>query len=131
VPGAIYPASVKFVDLAPTTSARGGVSYAVTLSLEPGKLADGAEAPKPRPGMSAVVGLKVDEAQDTASVPASAIVRDGDRDTVWLVEGGKAVRREVSLGAQGEEYVEVLRGLNVGDRVVIRGADSVRAGDRV
>src|SRR4051794_9811889 len=95
VPGAIYPAQVKFVDLAPTTSARGGVSYAVTLSLLPGKLPDGSEAPKPRPGMSAVVGLKVDEAQDTASVPAAAIVRDGDKDTVWLVENGKAVRREV------------------------------------
>jgi multidrug efflux pump subunit AcrA (membrane-fusion protein) len=131
VPGAIYPAQVKFVDLAPTTSARGGVSYAVTLSLQPGKLADGSAAPRPRPGMSAVVGLKVDEAQDTASVPASAVVRDGDRDTVWLVEGGKAVRREVTVGAQGEEYVEILRGLNVGDRVVIRGADSVREGDKV
>jgi multidrug efflux pump subunit AcrA (membrane-fusion protein) len=64
-------------------------------------------------------------------VPASAVVRDGDRDTVWLVEGGKAVRREVTVGAQGEEYVEILRGLNVGDRVVIRGADSVREGDKV
>lgn len=131
VPGAVYPARVKFVDLAPTTSARGGVGYAVTLSLEPGKLADGSDAPRPRPGMSAVVRLKVAEADDTMSAPASAIVRDGDKDTVWLVENGKAVRREVSLGAEGEEYVEVLRGLDVGNQIVVRGADKVRDGDKV
>ncbi|HUR72900.1 MAG TPA: efflux RND transporter periplasmic adaptor subunit [Sporichthya sp.] len=131
VPGAVYPAEVRFVDLAPTTSARGGVGYAVTLSLQPGKLADGSEAPKPRPGMSAVVSLKVAEAPDTVSVPASAVVRDGDADTVWLVEGGKAVRRQVFLGAEGQEYVQVLRGLAVGDRVVVRGADGVREGDKV
>lgn len=131
VPGAVYLAQVKFVDLAPTTSARGGVSYAVTMALKDGKLADGSTAPRPRPGMSAVVSLQVAEAADTMSVPASALVRDGDRDTVWLVEGGKAVRREVGLGAEGQEYVQVLRGLEVGDRVVVRGADEVREGDKV
>jgi multidrug efflux pump subunit AcrA (membrane-fusion protein) len=131
VPGALYPATVKYIDLAPTTSARGGVGYAVTLALRPGKLADGSDAPKPRPGMSAVVSLQVAEAPDTTSVPASAIVRDGAADTVWLVEGGKAVRREVSLGAEGQEYVEVLRGLEVGDRVVVRGAVEVHDGDKV
>lgn len=131
VPGALYPASVRFVDLAPTASARGGVSYAVTLSLDPGRKADGSDAPRPRPGMSAVVSLKVAEAPDTASVPASAIVRDGARDTVWLVRDGKAERREVTLGAEGQEYVEVLSGLVVGDRVVVRGADEVREGDTV
>ena len=131
VPGAVYPAEVKFVDLAPTSSARGGVGYAVTLSLQPGKLADDSEAPRPRPGMSAVVSLKVAEAPDTMSVPASAVVREGDRDTVWLVENDRATRREVALGAEGEEYVQVLRGVEVGDSIVIRGADEVREGDKV
>lgn len=131
VPGAAYPAQVTFVDLAPTSSARGGVGYAVTLSLQPGRLADDSEAPRPRPGMSAVVSLKVAEAADTMSVPASAVVRDGDRDTVWLVQNGRATRREVALGAEGEEYVQILRGVEVGDSVVIRGADEVREGDKV
>ncbi len=131
VPGAVYPASVTFIDLAPTTSARGGVSYAVTLALETGRFAGGEEAPRPRPGMSAVVGLKVAEAANTMSVPASALVRDGDRDTVWVVENGKAVRREVKLGAEGEEYVEVLSGVSVGNTVVVRGADEIREGDKV
>ncbi len=131
VPGAVYPSQVKFIDLAPTSSARGGVGYAVTLSLQPGKLADGSDAPKPRPGMSAVVSLQVAEADDALSVPASAVVRDGDRDTVWRIENGKAARREVSLGAEGQEYVQILRGLEDGDTVVVRGADEVREGDKV
>lgn len=131
VPGATYPAAVRFVDLAPTTSARGGVTYAVTLSLQPGRLPSGAEAPRPRPGMSAIVGLKVAEAGDATSVPASALVRDGDKDTVWRVENGKVVRREVTLGAEGEEFVQILSGLELGDRVVVRGADEVREGDEI
>lgn len=129
VPGAVYEAEVRSVDLAPTSSARGGVSYAVGLSLGRGETDGGDDAPTPRPGMSAVVSLKVAEVSDVLSVPASAIVRDGSRDTVWLVENGKAVRREVRLGAQGDEFVEITDGLAAGDRVVVRGADRVREGD--
>lgn len=131
VPGATYPATVRFVDLAPTTSARGGVTYAVTLSLQPGKTATGTDAPRPRPGMSAIVGLKVAEAGDATSVPASALVRDGDKDTVWRIENGKAMRREVTLGAEGEQFVQILSGLEIGDRVVVRGADEIREGDEI
>jgi len=47
------------------------------------------------------------------------------------VRDGKAVRQPVTLGAEGEEYVEVLRGLQVGDTVVVRGADKVRADEKV
>ncbi len=131
LPGTTYDATVRSVDLSPTTSARGGVSYSVNLSLGDGKSADGKAAPDPRPGMSAIISLKVADALDAVSVPASALVRDGAKDTVWLAENGKAARREVTLGAEGEEFVEITDGLAVGDRVVVRGADRVKAGDEL
>jgi hypothetical protein len=37
----------------------------------------------------------------------------------------------VSLGAEGQEYVQVLRGSEVDDSVVVRGADEVHQGDKV
>ena len=131
VPGARYAATVAAVDLSPTSSARGGVSYRVRLTLAAGTLADGDPAPKPRPGMSAVTDLQVRTARDAVTVPASAVVRDGDRDAVWVQDGGLARRRTVTVGTQGEDVVEIRDGVEEGDRVVVRGADQVREGQEL
>ena len=131
VPGAQYPATVTAVDLAPTTSAGGGVSYGVRLALRGGRLHDAAAAPPPRPGMSAVVDLQVREADDVVAVPVAAVVRDGASDVVFVVERGRAVRREVTLGAQGEELVEVSAGLEPGQRIVVRDAGELEDGQAV
>jgi multidrug efflux pump subunit AcrA (membrane-fusion protein) len=81
--------------------------------------------------MSAVARLEVRTETDAIAVPSSAIIREGDRDTVWVVIDGRAVRRVVTLGAQGEDMVAVARGLAVGDQIVTRGADQVSEGDEL
>jgi len=131
VPDALYAATVTAVDLAPSTSARGGVSYQVRLSLQSGTDPDGEPAPMPRPGMSAVVDLTVRSAVDVVAVPSAAVVRDDGRDVVFVVEGDRVVRREVRLGAQGFDLVEVRSGLEPGVRVVVRDADRLRDGQVV
>jgi len=131
VPGGRYPATVASVGLSPTQSARGGVSYRARLTLAGGTLPDGSRAPTPRPGMSAVADLKVRTATDAVSVPATAIVRDGDRDAVWVVEDTHARRRNVTVGTQGEDQVAVTAGLRVGEQVVVRGVDQVREGQEL
>ena len=107
------------------------VSYVVRLSLDRGTTASGETAPVPRPGMSAVVDLRVRTARDVVAVPAPAVFRDGQRDVVWLVSNGTARQRPVRLGAQGESRIEVLEGLEEGDRIVVRGADRVSEGQQV
>jgi HlyD family secretion protein len=129
--GATYRATVRAVDLLPTTSARGGVSYRVRLDLGKGTYADGTAAPTPRPGMSAVVRLKVRQAADAVTVPASAIVNADGRDTVWVVLSGKAQRVPVTLGVQGEDVVQVTSGVGPGQRIVVAGADKVTAGQEL
>ena len=129
VPGATYRGRVQNVDLSPTTSSRGGVSYVVRLSLGGGTTADGAPAPRPRPGMSAVASLRVLTSPDAVSVPVAAVFRDGDRDAVWVVDGDDPTKRYVTLGAQGEDYLEVVDGVEVGDTIVVRGADQVTEGE--
>jgi multidrug efflux pump subunit AcrA (membrane-fusion protein) len=128
--GATYAAKVRAVDLLPTTSARGGVSYKVRLDLGAGRYADRSAAPTPRPGMSAVVRLRVRQATDAVTVPASAIVNADGQDTVWAVRDGRYRRVPVTLGVQGEDVVEVTGGLDAGQRVVVAGADQVQAGGR-
>jgi HlyD family secretion protein len=131
VPGGQYTATVASVELSPTQSARGGVSYRARLSLAGGTMPGGTAAPTPRPGMSAVADLQVRTARDAISVPATAIVRDGDRDAVWVLDGKVARRRSVTVGAQGADAVAVTAGLEVGEQVVIRGADQVREGQEL
>ncbi len=131
VPDATYQAAVTTVDPSPTQSSRGGVTYVVRLSLGRGVSADGSAAATPRPGMSAVVDLAVRTARNAVAVPAAAVFRDGRRDAVWVVQNGRARERPVRLGAQGRSRVQVVEGLKVGERVVVRGADQVRAGDEV
>ncbi|WP_203864158.1 efflux RND transporter periplasmic adaptor subunit [Plantactinospora endophytica] len=129
--GAEYSARVRSVDVLPTASARGGVSYRVRLALGPGRFTDGRPAPAPRPGMSAVVRLRVREATGAVTVPAAAVQSDGARDAVWVVREGIAERVPVTVGVQGQELVQIVSGVQPGQQVVVSGADQVRSGERV
>jgi multidrug efflux pump subunit AcrA (membrane-fusion protein) len=129
VPGATYRGTVQNVDLSPTTSSRGGVSYVVRLSLGGGTTVEGKPAPRPRPGMSAVASLRVLTSKNTLAVPVAAVFRDGERDAVWVVDGNTPSKRYVTLGAQGEDYLEVVDGLTEGETIVVRGADQVSDGE--
>jgi multidrug efflux pump subunit AcrA (membrane-fusion protein) len=131
VQGATYQAKVTGVGVTPKESSGGGVTYKVTLSLRRGTTADGAAAPWPKPGMSAVVNLRVREVTGAVSVPSSAIVTSGRDSTVWVVSAGRAQRRVVRLGAQGDATVQVTSGLTEGERVVVRGVDSIKQGQKL
>ncbi|MEH1056213.1 efflux RND transporter periplasmic adaptor subunit [Micromonospora sp. CPCC 206171] len=131
VTGASYDATVRSVDVLPTSSARGGVTYRVRLALGAGRLGEGEAAPAPRPGMNAVVHLRVREAADAVTVPASAVFSADGRDAVWLVRDGRADRAPVTVGVQGQDLVQILDGVQAGDRVVVRGTDQVQDGQEV
>ncbi|MEU8255980.1 efflux RND transporter periplasmic adaptor subunit [Micromonospora inaquosa] len=131
VTGASYDATVRSVDVLPTSSAQGGVTYRVRLALGAGKLAEDEPAPTPRPGMNAIVHLRVREAVDAVTVPASAVFSADGRDAVWVVRNGKADRASVTVGVQGADLVQILNGVQPGDRIVVRGADQVRDGQEV
>lgn len=127
-PDASYDAYVRTVDPLPTTSARGGVAYRVRLSLGAGRFSDGRPAPPPRPGMSAVAHLSVRQAHGVVTVPAAAVYTASGHDAVWVDRGGHAAQVGVTVGVQGQDQVEIVSGVNAGDRIVVRGADQVRAG---
>lgn len=130
-PGARYEATVRSIDLLPSASAQGGVSYRARLALGAGTFADGRAAPAPRPGMSAVSHLLVRSANGVVVVPAASVFNADGRDQVWLVRNGKAERMPVTVGVAGTDLVQITEGVNEGDRVVVRGADQVRAGQKL
>jgi hypothetical protein len=60
-------------------------------------------------------------------VPESAIVDDGGRPIVFVQQSGETfLRRPVKLGVRQSAAVQVLEGVNPGERVVTKGAHLVR-----
>ncbi len=131
VPDATYTATVQSVGLTPTTSAEGGVTYRVRLSLRSGVNPDKSAAAKPRPGMSAVVDMLVRDAKNALTVPASAVIHDGARNFVWADDNGVARKTYVTLGAQGDSLLQVLTGLTEGQRIVSQNAEDLTEGQKL
>lgn len=76
-----------------------------------------------RPGMFVEVSFASQLADDAVLVPDMAVLRSGERNTVFVaIDGGFFEPREVKLGARSEGGVyQVLAGLKVGERVVTSG----------
>jgi hypothetical protein len=76
-----------------------------------------------RPGMFARLQFRRTLAADVVLAPAEAVLDTGTRRIAWVAVGkGRFEPREVALGRRGDEgVVEVVRGLEVGERVVTSG----------
>ncbi|HUP19892.1 MAG TPA: efflux RND transporter periplasmic adaptor subunit [Gemmatimonadota bacterium] len=71
-----------------------------------------------KPGMYATVRITA-PAREALTVPASAVLNTGERRLVFVDLGqGRIAPREVEVGRAGAGYVEVLAGLEPGQRVV-------------
>jgi len=87
---------------------------------------------KLRPGLFARVEAVIDERPDALVVPEAAVVYDRVGAFVWRVgSDGLAERVAVSLGLRVKGRVEVLDGLEPGDRIVSAGTNKVAEGSRI
>jgi HlyD family secretion protein len=64
-------------------------------------------------------------------VPRASVLRDGDRRYVYVLDSGRARRRDVTLGLLGLTEVEVVTGLADKDTVILPGATTLSDGARV
>ena len=80
-----------------------------------------------RAGMFADVFLETERAIDAVAVPEEAIVRDNGRPVAFvLLDGETFQKRVLELGIRDGRFVEVRSGLQVGERVVTKGAYLVK-----
>jgi HlyD family secretion protein len=90
-----------------------------------------------RPEMNAKVtffkeAVKFDAvAPSKIMIPRRAVVEGNGRRIVYLVSEGKAVTREVRLGAGNDMTVEITHGLSVGERLIVSEIEKVREGMEV
>lgn len=112
----------RVLRVRPTVDAATGT---VTVTLE----IDGRD--RLRPGMFASVYLQTETHPDALVIPRKALVLDSIGDTVFVLDGDTAVRREVRLGIREQDSVEVLEGLQEGEEVVVLGQEALSDGTPV
>ncbi|MGM0499626.1 MAG: efflux RND transporter periplasmic adaptor subunit [Bacillota bacterium] len=90
------------------------------------------ENQKLRAGMFADVRITKGKSGSAVVVPIESIVNlNSDNPHVFVIENGKAVRKNIEIGISTDSRVEILKGLNKDEEVVIRGQSNLEAGQTV
>ena len=84
-----------------------------------------------KPGMFAKVELTTEEKADVMAIKSEAVVLKNEKTIVYVVEGDKAVAKEVVTGLDTGADIEILKGLNLDDKVIIKGQTLVDEGRKV
>ncbi len=79
-------------------------------------------------GMFIEARLATDVRPDAVVVPEDAILPLQGATFVWLIEDGKAARRQVELGVRMPGFVEISSGLSAGGQVVVGGLERLSDG---
>lgn len=83
-----------------------------------------------RPGLLMEVTLKKDPRR-SVRLPEEALVQVGQHHYVLVAAGGRAQRREITIGARRPGEVEILKGIEAGEQVIVHGTTRVRDGDAI
>lgn len=135
-PDKSWTGSVEQVAISPRQNPGQSKSYPVKIRLV------ATESVQFHPGMScrAEVSTRREGAQKALAVPVQAVkyeeVQKGEKTvaTVFVVDAGKARRREVETGIADDAYIEILRGVRENEEVVVGPAKTLRflrEGDRI
>lgn len=130
IPNAEFGGIISEVAVA---SAEGSAAFPVVIKIED-------THPSLRSGLAANVTFQFDAVENGNGgivLPVSAVVNDPGGTFVFMaipaeVEGEAIVRRrDVSLGELSQSGIEIVDGLQLGDRVIVAGTSVIRDGQRV
>jgi len=91
----------------------------------------------PNPRRELASGMFIEARLQTATRPSALVIPEDAVSPfagamyVWVINAAKAERREVVLGVRTPGYVEVQRGLTLGEQVVVGGTDRLQPGAEV
>jgi multidrug efflux pump subunit AcrA (membrane-fusion protein) len=93
------------------------------------------EIPNPdlrlKAGMFCRVEIRAAARKGVVRIPKKALLHEEGQTVVFVRVGDRASKRAVTIGAVDETYAEVLRGLNVGEEVVVEGQHFLQEGTKI
>jgi RND family efflux transporter MFP subunit len=84
-----------------------------------------------KPEMNANVEVSKFQLSDAVVIPQDYLVDNGDEKFVFVVEGNIAHKRTIELGGREGNAVLVVNGLNIGDKLIFEGFQTVSDGEKV
>lgn len=84
-----------------------------------------------KPGMFARVSLVLGERKDSLLVPEEAVVEEQGRYFVYNVADGEARRKAIAMGWSQDGVVEITKGLEGGELIVVAGQYRLKPGTKV
>ena len=113
-----YPATIsKVLPSADVTTQR--YSVYLDVALPEGRVV--------MPGLTGEVNIIIAERSDAVNIPRRALVGD----YVYVVDSGSVALRKVEKGYDSMNYVEILKGVEAGEAVIVEKQDKYHAGERV
>jgi RND family efflux transporter MFP subunit len=84
------------------------------------------------PGMYANATLQLEHHDNVLTIPIQAVMQNGNQASVLIVDARNRVQgRPIQLGIQSSSRVEVVSGLQEGDRVITGGQSNYQQGEKV
>ncbi|KEH99047.1 efflux RND transporter periplasmic adaptor subunit [Clostridium botulinum] len=76
------------------------------------------EDSKIKPGMFVNVKINTDSKKDVLVIKKEAVISKNGQNIVYVNKRGETIAQKVTLGIDNSEYVEVISGLKLGDKIV-------------
>ena len=83
------------------------------------------------PGMVCNVSINNSGKDNSIVVPQNAVLVDGEGTYMWIADGNKSMRRNVTTGDVSSNGIVITMGLNVGDRIIVSGQDNISEGSKI
>jgi RND family efflux transporter MFP subunit len=83
-----------------------------------------------RAGLTARIEIIPSQA-NTLIIPRTALSSNFKKPTIFVLNGQKADAREIVTGRENNDFVEVVSGLNLGEKVIVKGINNLKPGSPV
>lgn len=84
-----------------------------------------------RPGMFVKAEITTERKDSTIVIPKDIVLTRRNRKQVFIVNRGMAEQKTITTGLENPDEIEVIEGLETGERLVVKGFETLRNGSKV
>ncbi|MBY0097268.1 efflux RND transporter periplasmic adaptor subunit [Mesobacillus maritimus] len=125
-PERTWKGKVEFISILPQKQTNGLENNSTDFTQYPIKVSIN-QPESLKPGFQLMMEIETNK-REVSVLPTEAIKQDGDKQTVFIIKDGKAVRREVKTGLSEGELIEVVAGLGPDDQVIVNPPQGLKEG---
>ena len=120
-----FEGTISQIDFTSVRTSGGGTAFPIKIPLRQN------QDLKFKLGMNGDIEIALEEKENVLVVPIPAVMTKKEKKSVWLIENGKAVKKEVEIGMETDKGIEILEGLKEGDKIISKGVSKIKEGEKV